>query len=417
MQLSNRVRKTCTRVGSSRSIWTHIELAPRDAILGLNEAFKEDKSSTKVNLGVGAYRDDNGKPVVLPSVREAERRVLNKSMDHEYSTIGGCSNYIKNSIQFAYGMDSDVIKQERVAAIQTLSGTGACRVVGEFISKFFGKGKKMYLPDPTWGNHIPIMANSGLVPTKYRYYNTKTNSIDFNGLMDDINKAENQSVFMLHAAAHNPTGCDPTKQQWNELSKGIKQKGHIIFFDNAYQGFASGNSEDDAYSIRKFVSDGHHIMLAQSFAKNFGLYGERIGTLSVVTANKEEKERVESQLKTIVRPMYSNPPIYGARIVNEILSDPTLKKQWNQECKEMADRIKSMRHLLRTELEKKTTKSWNHITDQIGMFCYTGLTPSQVTLLKEKYHIYCTADGRFSMAGINSKNVHYIAEAVAAVEK
>lgn len=237
-------------------------------------------------------------------------------------------------------------------------------------------------------------------------------------MVNDINNAPDYSVFLLHACAHNPTGCDPTKSQWDELSKRMKAKNHIILFDSAYQGFASGDAEEDAYAIRKFVSDGHHIMLCQSYAKNFGLYGERIGALSIVTANKDLKERTESQLKLLARPMYSTPPIHGARLISIILNDEVLKKQWISECKNMADRIKSMRQLLRNNIESSSSnRSWKHITDQIGMFCYTGLTPTQVERLKTEYHIYCTEDGRFSMCGITTSNVKYIANAVLNVTK
>jgi len=393
-------------------------LAPPDKILGLSEAYKNDTFPKKVSLGVGAYRDNDGKPVVLPSVRTAESRLLSKNLDHEYAGIAGVQSYVNLSLEFAYGNDSDVLKSGKVAAVQSLSGTGACRLAGEFVSKFFGKGKKMYMPDPTWGNHLAIMKNSGLEPASYAYFDSKTCGVDFKGMLNSINNAETGSVFMFHACAHNPTGCDPTPEQWDQLSIVMKAKKHITFFDCAYQGFASGDSEKDAYAIRKFVADGHQILLAQSFAKNFGLYGERVGTLSVVCASKEEKDRVESQLKVLVRPMYSNPPVYGARLIAEILSDKTLRQQWTLECKSMADRILAMRTSLKESLKKSgSTKNWDHITDQIGMFCYTGMTSQQVKRLIEEFHIYCTEDGRISVAGLNSKNVQYVAQSIHEVTK
>jgi aspartate aminotransferase len=240
-------------------------------------------------------------------------------------------------------------------------------------------------------------------------------SLNFPAMLGDIEKAANGSLFVLHACAHNPTGCDPTTQQWDELSVLMKKKQHIAFFDSAYQGFASGDAEADAYAVRKFVEDGHQIILCQSFAKNFGLYGERVGLLSMVTQSAEETERVNSQMKRIVRAMYSNPPIHGARIVDTVLSDPVLRAQWREECKHMADRIKQMRVLLREKLEAGTGSPWQHITDQIGMFCFTGLDQTQVLRLREEFHIYCTEDGRFSMAGINVKNIDYLASSVVAV--
>lgn len=402
----------------SVSAWEKIPLAPPDKILGLNESFKNDKASNKVNLGVGAYRDDNGLPMVLQSVREAEKRIVQKNYDHEYAGIAGMQAFVDLSMEFAYGSDSLVIKDKCVAGVQSLSGTGGCRLGAEFLSKFLGKGKKIYMPDPTWGNHIPIMRDGGLDPAKYRYYNPDTCSVDFDGMQADIDAAPAGSAFLLHACAHNPTGCDPTPTQWDELSQQFKKKQHIAFFDSAYQGFASGDPEVDAYSIRKFVSDGHLILLSQSYAKNFGLYGERIGTFSVVTKSPEETDRVNSQLKTLVRPMYSNPPIYGARLVIEILSDQALKSLWLEECKGMAERIKAMRSKLRIALEGiGSTRDWTHVTTQIGMFCFTGLTQEQVLEIRSKYHIYCTEDGRISMAGVTSKNVAYIAQAIFDVTK
>jgi len=395
-------------------------MAPPDKILGLNEAFKADTSPNKVSLGVGAYRDDNGKPYILNSIREAEARIMDKAMDKEYAAITGVPEFVDVALQFAYGADSEAIASKRIAAAQSISGTGGCRLAGEFFKTFFGHAK-IHIPQPTWSNHLAVFRNAGLEPVYYQYYDPATRSVDFAGMKEDISKAENGSFFMLHACAHNPTGCDPTPAQWDELSTLMKQKQHIAFFDCAYQGFASGDAEADAYSLRKFVADGHFVMLSQSFAKNFGLYGERVGLFSIVCSDAEEALRVNSQLKLIVRAMYSNPPIHGARIVAEVLSDDKLKADWYKECKGMADRIKSMRTALREKLEAGGGgtggggMTWSHVTDQIGMFCYTGLTVEQVKRLREEYHVYCTDDGRFSMAGITSKNVDYIASSVLAV--
>lgn len=415
---SVRVGKYLNLQRGGLSHWAKIPLAPADKILGLNEEFAKNTSPTKVNLGVGAYRDDKGKPYILPSVRAARVKLEAKNPDHEYAGIAGLAPFVKHSLEFAYGEGATVLKEGRVAAVQTLSGTGACRLVGEFIARFMGKGKDMYMPDPTWGNHIPIMKNSGLEVPKYRYFDPKTKGFNFEGMLADVLSVKGGSAFLVHACAHNPTGCDPTRKQWDELSQAFLSKKHIVFFDSAYQGFASGDSEVDAYSIRKFVSDGNQIILGQSYAKNFGLYGERVGALSVVTSSPEETERVNSQLKLLVRPMYSNPPIYGARIVQEILSDPVLKKQWAVECKGMADRIISMRHALRSELEKLGSKvPWGHITDQIGMFAFTGLTEAQVLQMRREHNVYCTDDGRISIAGLTSGNVGLVAAAMHAVTK
>nr|AIT70230.1 aspartate aminotransferase [Colpomenia sinuosa] len=396
--------------------WSEIPMGPADPILGLTEAFNKDTDPRKVSLGVGAYRGDDGKPFVLDSVRKAEKLVLEKSFNHEYAGIAGIPEFTNLSLAFAYGKDSPALKENRVAGVQTLSGTGACRVMGEMFARFRGEGSAIYVPNPTWGNHIPIMKNAGLEVKKYRYFNPETVGLDFEGLLSDVQAAEDESVFLLHACAHNPTGIDPTHDQWAELSKLMKSKKHIAFFDCAYQGFASGDAEKDAWAIRRFVADGHCIALAQSFAKNFGLYGQRIGALSVVCNDAEEAARVGSQLKIVIRAMYSNPPVHGARLVAEILSDDTLAQEWAGECKAMADRIIAMRAGLRANLEKlNSVRSWEHITDQIGMFCYTGLTQEEVLKVREDSHIYFTNDGRISMAGITTENVEYIAASLHAV--
>jgi aspartate aminotransferase len=397
---------------------SEIPQGPPDKILGLNELFKADTNPKKVSLGVGAYRADDGKPLVLDCVREAEKRITEKKMDHEYAGIAGVLNYVDLSLEFAYGKDSIPIKEGRIAAVQTLSGTGACRIAGEFFARFVGKDTPIYMPNPTWGNHIPIMKNAGLTPAEYTYYNPDNCSYNHEGFMKDIESLPNGSVFLLHACAHNPTGCDPSKEQWKELSQAFLKKDHILFFDCAYQGFASGNAETDAFAIRQFVDDGHQFVLSQSFAKNFGLYGQRVGTLSVVCKDAEEKKRIDSQLKLLIRPMYSNPPVHGARIVEEVLLDGALSKKWEGECKGMADRINNMRQLLRDKLaELGSTKDWSHITNQIGMFAFTGLSSEQVLKMRAEYSIYCTEDGRISIAGVNSKNVDHIAEAIHAVSE
>jgi len=407
------LRTNSIKLVGSRNLWQFVPLAPPDPILGLTEAFKRDSAKTKVLLGAGTYRDDDGKPLVLDCVHEAERRILNNKSNHEYAGIDGIEEFTKLAIRFAYGEDSSVLRENRVAAVQTLSGTGACRLAGEFFGKFLGKNYPIYLPNPTWGNHIPIMQNSGLDVRKYRFYDPLTCGLNLNGMLEDIVNAPEKSIFLFHACAHNPTGVDPTHEQWREISNVVKNRNHISFFDCAYQGFASGNADVDAFSLRHFVSEGHNIILAQSFAKNFGLYGERVGALSFVCHDLTEAERVKSQLKILIRPMYSNPPIYGAKIVQTILSDPELTNQWKVECEGMANRIKQMRFLLKSALEQLgSRRNWQHLTDQIGMFCFTGLTPEQVDLIREKHHIYCTRDGRISVSGINTKNVEYIARAI-----
>ncbi|GAB9466011.1 Aspartate aminotransferase, mitochondrial precursor [Globisporangium polare] len=407
---------------SSSGHWLgSVPMGPADPILGLTERFNKDPDPRKVSLGVGAYRDDNGKPYVLPSVLEAEKRIMAAGKNKEYAGISGMKDFVDLSLKFAYGDDSKALQEKRITGVQTISGTGGVRLAGEFFSKFLGKDTPIYMPNPTWGNHIPIMKDAGLEVRKYAYYEPASRGLDFSGLISDLKGAPERSLFLLHACAHNPTGVDPTFEQWQEISEVMKAKNHIAFFDCAYQGFASGDPTRDAAAIRYFVKEGHKIILSQSYAKNFGLYGERVGALSVVTKDEEEAQRVESQLKILIRPMYSNPPIHGSLIVSTILSDPELKSQWFRECKGMADRIITMRTTLRDAIEAVEKNNgakksdWRHITDQIGMFCYTGLTESQVVRMIEKHHIYLTKDGRVSMAGVTSKNVGYLADAIAEV--
>eukprot|EP00640_Fibrocapsa_japonica_P001759 CAMPEP_0113938202 /NCGR_PEP_ID=MMETSP1339-20121228/4610_1 /TAXON_ID=94617 /ORGANISM="Fibrocapsa japonica" /LENGTH=457 /DNA_ID=CAMNT_0000941195 /DNA_START=55 /DNA_END=1428 /DNA_ORIENTATION=- /assembly_acc=CAM_ASM_000762 len=397
-----------------------VPMGPPDAILGIKEAFDKDTYDGKVNLSVGAYRDNDGKPVVLPSIRQAEKIILDQEKNHEYAPIAGLAEFVEVSLKFAYGADAEVLASKRVAGLQSLSGTGSLRVVGEFYAKMFGTATRVYVPNPTWGNHIAIFKNCGLDVRKYRYYHPQTRGLDLEGMLQDIWDAEPGSVFLLHACAHNPTGVDPSQEQWKMISRLLLNKRHKVFFDSAYQGFASGDSEQDAWAIREFIRDGHFISLAQSFAKNFGLYGERIGCVSLVCSDEAEASRVLSQLKLAARAQYSNPPLYGARIVHTILSDPSLHAQWALECQGMARRIIEMRQLLRATLESKeegagASSSWAHITEQIGMFCYTGLSGDQVKRLAEEFHIYFPVNGRISICGVNTNNVQYIADAFHAV--
>jgi aspartate aminotransferase len=306
---------------------------------------------------------------------------------------------------------------DRLAVTQTISGTGALRVGAEFLHRWYSGEKSIRLPTPSWANHKAVFNDSRLTAFNYRYYNKDTIGLDFEGLIADLREAPQGSAILFHACAHNPTGVDPTPEQWKQISTVMKEMSHITFFDMAYQGFASGNADKDAFAVRQFVEDGHQILLAQSFAKNMGLYGERVGVFSVVGLDAEEAARIESQLKIIVRPMYSNPPIHGARLAGTILNDPALYEQWLGEVKGMADRIITMRALLKENLEKLGSKhDWSHVTSQIGMFAYTGLTAPEVERLAKEHSVYMTKDGRISVAGITSDNVGYLAEAIYAVK-
>jgi len=406
----------------NQSVWSKVPKGPEDPILGVTVAFNKDPSPQKVNLGVGAYRDDNGKPFVLSSVKKAEKKIQEGNPDHEYGPINGIPQFNKVVQELQFGKDSSIIKDKRAVTVQALSGTGALRVGADFMHRFIDLPAEtkntVYIPDPTWGNHIPLYEDAGFKLKKYRYYDAKTCGLDFAGLKEDVQKAPSHSLFLFHACAHNPTGVDPTAAQWKEISQLCKNKGHFVFFDLAYQGFASGNPEKDVGSVHQFINDGHNVGISSSFAKNFGLYGERIGALTFLTKDATESENVESQLKILIRPMYSNPPVYGARLVSTILSDPALAAEWRTEVKAMAERIISMREKLVGYLKEHGSKrDWSHITNQIGMFCYSGLTPEQVDRLASEFHIYLTRNGRISIAGVTSKNVEYLAKAMHAVTK
>ncbi|CAG9837330.1 unnamed protein product [Diabrotica balteata] len=395
------------------SWWSGVQMGPPDVILGVTEAFKKDNNPNKINLGVGAYRDDNGKPYVLPSVRAAEEKIKSKGLDKEYAPISGVPEFCKRSIELALGENSSVLKDGLNATVQGISGTGSLRIGGAYLNGFFPGNKVIYLPAPSWGNHNPIFKHSGLEVKTYRYYDAKTCGLDFKGTIEDISKIPEKSIILLHACAHNPTGVDPNKEQWKELSDVIRKRNLFVYFDMAYQGFATGSVDNDAFAVRYFVEQGHRVALAQSFAKNMGLYGERAGAFSIIANSKEEADRVMSQIKILIRPMYSNPPVNGARIVAEILSDSALRSQWLPEVKGMADRIISVRNKLRENLKKEgSSRNWEHITNQIGMFCFTGMAPEQVDKLVKEHSVYLTRDGRISMAGVTSKNVDYLARAM-----
>lgn len=404
------------RVMRYASQWSSVPKGPPDAILGISEAFKRDKNLRKVNLGVGAYRDDTGNPVILPSVQKAKSIIL-ESPDHEYLPIDGLSKFTQLATSLAYD-NASPLKDHRIASIQSLSGTGALRLGMAFIQRFYPHSRRVYIPNPTWGNHKAIIQHAGLEFQEYTYYDPNTKGLNFEDFIGEIDSAPKNSVFLLHACAHNPTGVDPSQDQWREIQDLMARKQHLAIFDMAYQGFASGDVDKDAFPVRLFANEENPMIVMQSFAKNFGLYGERIGNLSVVCDSPQETDRVLSQLKILARPMYSNPPIYGSRIVSTILGNPELKSQWLADVKTMADRIINMRNSLANLLKAKgSLHDWSHIVKQIGMFAYTGLLPEHCNELMDKHHIYLTMDGRISMAGLNSKNVEYVAEAIETVTR
>jgi len=414
-------------------------MAPPDPILGVAAAFQADPSPLKVNLGIGAYRDEQGKPIVLKCVREAEKRIAeNHSLMKEYLPIQGLADFLKQTSAVIFGKDSPAVKEGRIAVVQSLSGTGALRISAEFIS-MYKPGADVYISNPTWGNHHTIFQKAGLKTKTYRYLNPQM-GLDFEvsfpraacvcsninymfspqGMCADLSAAPRGSVFVLHTVAHNPTGVDPSPEQWKRIADICEERQAVLVFDTAYQGYATGDLSRDAYSVRYFANERNlELMVTQSYSKNFGLYGERIGALNIAVKDKQTAEKVLSQLKGIVRPMYSNPQLHGARLVATVVGDSQLTALWEKELKDMSDRITDMRQALVSSLEQircpppnANFTSWKHITSQIGMFAFTGLSKKHCDVLTNKHHIYCTKNGRFSMAGVNPSNVKYIAEAM-----
>lgn len=401
------------------SVFENVQPAPPDAILGLNTQFRADPSPSKVNLGVGAYRTAEGLPYVLPVVRRVEQKLANDpSTNHEYLPQDGLSSFTSLSAQLILGSDSPAIAEDRTVTLQSLSGTGALKLCLTFASNghFSQNGTlpRVYIPQPTWPNHQKISISCGLdIPISYRYFEEKTGGVDINGLLTDLSQASAGSIIILHACAHNPTGADLTNENWQSILNIVKERSLIPLFDSAYQGFASGDLDEDAYAIRLFASQRIDMFVAQSFAKNMGLYGERVGALTVICKNRNPIDAVKSQLNAIVRSMYSSPPSHGARIVSEILSNPAFYDEWKLDLKKMSNRISKMRLLLRNALEcNGTPGSWDHITTQIGMFSFTRLTKEQVLFMQEKRHIYMTLNGRISMAGLTEDTIDYVAGAM-----
>lgn len=341
-------------------------------------------------------------------------------LNHEYLPIAGLEDYLKASQQLVFGKDSPALKEKRIATMQTISGTGALHLAARFLSKFYPESpsKKVHVSHPPYVNHLPILQDARLETALYPYYSPTTRSLDLDGFLETLSSIPSGSIILLHACAHNPTGVDPTQDQWKQIASIMKEKHHLPFFDSAYQGFASGDLDADAWAIRHFVSlDFSAILVAQSYAKNFGLYGERTGCLHVVTRELDLAQRIKSQMEKLQRVNISTPPAYGARIASTILNSPSLFSEWQSDLKTMAGRIVEMRQALQSLLEngKREEGKWKHLTDQTGMFCYSGLNPEQVRQLREVHHIYLTNDGRMSVSGLNRGNVEYVAEAFRAV--
>ncbi|CAI4221734.1 unnamed protein product [Auanema sp. JU1783] len=396
------------------SLFSQVSVAPPIEVFYMNKLYLDETDPNKVNLTIGAYRTEEGTPWVLPVVRVAEKAIAgNDSLNHEYLPVLGYEPFTKAASEFLLGSDSPAIKEGRVTGVQCLSGTGSLRAGAEFLAKVVGL-QTAYTSNPTWGNHKMVFNSAGISDVRsYKYWDAANRKVDIEQFIADLEQAPTKSIIVLHGCAHNPTGMDPTQEEWKRIAEVIKRKNLFTFFDIAYQGFASGDPDADAWSIRYFVEQGLEMVVAQSFAKNFGLYNERIGNLTIVVNDPAVLAGIKSQISLVIRANWSNPPAYGARIVHTILTTPSLREDWYKNVKTMADRVKLMRTSLRDHLEKLHTPGcWDHITKQIGLFSYTGLSAEQVDHLVTKHKVFLLKDGRINLCGLNTRNVEYVAKAI-----
>ena len=396
------------------SLFTAVEMAPRDPILGLNEQFNADTNPAKVNLGVGVYNDDNGKLPLLACVQAAEKQMMQAPKARGYLPIDGIAAYDAGVKDLVFGADSEPVTSGRVATVQCIGGTGGLKVGADFLKRL-NPDAKVLISDPSWENHRALFTNAGFTVENYPYYDAATRGVNFTGMLAGLNAAAAGTIVVLHACCHNPTGYDITAAQWDEVIAVVKAKNLTPFLDMAYQGFGYGLSEDGA-AIGKFVAAGLNFFVSTSFSKSFSLYGERVGALSVLCADKEEASRVLSQLKVVIRTNYSNPPTHGGTVVAMVLNTPELRAQWEQELAEMRVRIKAMRQKLVDGLKAAGVKQdMSFITSQIGMFSYSGLSKDQMVRLRDEFGVYGTDTGRMCVAALNSKNIDYVCASIAKV--
>ena len=400
----------------SSSIFAAVEMAPRDPILGLNESFNADTRSTKVNLGVGVYFDDNGKIPLLAAVKAAEDARVKAALPRGYQPIEGAPAYNQAVQNLLLGADSPLIANGQVITAQALGGTGALKIGADYLKRL-NPNSKVYISDPSWENHRALFESAGFVVENYPYYDAATRGVNFAGMKACLSSLEAGSIIILHACCHNPTGADLSDAQWQEVVDSCRERGLVPFLDMAYQGFADG-IEPDAVAVRAFSASGLQFFVSSSFSKSFSLYGERVGALSIITASKEESVRVMSQLKRVIRTNYSNPPIHGGSLVAAVLSSPELRQQWETELGGMRDRIRAMRTGLVEAIKAQgVAQDFSFVIQQRGMFSYTGLTAAQVERMKEEFGIYAVSTGRICLAALNTKNVDYVAKAIATVLK
>lgn len=396
------------------SLLSSVELAPRDPILGLNDQFAADTNPAKVNLGVGVYFDESGKLPLLKCVQAAESQMMATPKARGYLPIDGIAAYDAAVKGLVFGANSEAVQSGRVATVQALGGTGGLKIGADFLKRL-SPNALVLISDPSWENHRALFTSAGFSVATYPYYDAATRSVNVTGMLSALNAAAPGTIVVLHACCHNPTGYDITPDQWDDVVAVVKARGLVAFLDMAYQGFGHGIAEDGAV-IGKFVEAGLSFFVATSFSKSFSLYGERVGALSVLCSSKDEADRVLSQLKTVIRTNYSNPPTHGGAVVAAVLNTPELRAQWEAELGEMRQRIKLMRQKLVDGLKAAGVKQdMDFITRQIGMFSYSGLSKEQMVRLRNEFGVYGTDTGRMCVAALNSKNIDYVCASIAKV--
>ena len=400
----------------SQSLFAAVELAPRDPILGLTEAFNADTRPGKVNLGVGVYYDDNGKIPLLGAVREAERARLEGAPARGYLPIEGVAAYNTAVQQLLFGVGSPLLAAGRVATFEALGGTGGLKIGADFLRRL-QPGARIWISDPSWENHRALFEAAGFTVNTYPYYDPQTHGVRFDALIACLEGLPANDIVVLHACCHNPTGVDLAPEQWARIVEVVRARGLIAFLDCAYQGFGDG-IEADATALRRFADSGLSFFVSSSFSKSFSLYGERVGALSVVTADRDETARVTSQVKRVIRTNYSNPPTHGASVVAAVLSTPARRAPWDTELAGMRERSRAMRTALVDKLKARgVARDFSFVTRQRGMFSYSGLTSAQVDRLRNEFGIYAVSTGRICLAALNSRNLDAVADAIATVLK
>lgn len=399
---------------ASSPLFSAIEMAPRDPILGITEAFNADQNAAKVNLGVGVYYDDNGKVPLLECVKKAEAILMEKFSPRTYLPIEGLAAYDKAVQELVFGADSDVVKEKRAITAQAIGGTGALKLGADFLQRF-SPTSEVWISDPSWENHRALFESAGFKVNSYPYYDASTRGVNFAGMLDALKSMPEGSIVLLHACCHNPTGADLTDDQWTQVIEVVSTRNLVPFLDMAYQGFGDG-IEADGKVVRRFAEAGGALFVSNSFSKSFSLYGERVGALSIAASSAEEAARIMSQLKRVIRTNYSNPPTHGGQVVATVLATPELRQLWEEELAGMRVRIREMRTAFVSKLKDKAPgHNFDFVIQQRGMFSYSGLTKEQVGQLRDKNSIYAVDTGRICVAALNSKNIDNVIAAITQV--